>query len=220
MPPADASAREADRTVGLDLEHEAVVVGRLLGASRLDLERHTPNRRVDRVDRDHTDGGAGLVLVGRDIAATVLDGQVDGEPALAVEAGDLESTVEHLDVGVGLNVGGRDLGGATSVETQGHRLIAVHHEDEVLEVEDDVGDVLSNTLDGVELVKGVVEAHLRHGCARDGRQQCAAQRIADGVAETRLEWPDGEALEVSLRLVDGFDSGSLDDEHRYLCYFE
>ena len=40
-----------------------------------------------------------LVAVGRDVAAAPLDGEVDGEAALAVERGDVEVRVEDLDVG-------------------------------------------------------------------------------------------------------------------------
>jgi hypothetical protein len=46
---------------------------------------------------------------------------------------------------------------------------------QVLEVEDDVGDILLHARDGRELVEDVVEADLGHRRARDGRQQRAAQ---------------------------------------------
>ena len=45
------------------------------------------------------------------------------------------------------------------------------------------------------------------------RQQDAAQRVADRVAEAGLERADGEALTVVLLVADGFDGGALDDEH-------
>ena len=52
--------------------------------------------------------------------------------------------------------------------------------------------------DGVELVEGVVEAHLGDGGAGDRRQQRAAQRVAERVAEAGLERADGEPLAVAL----------------------
>ena len=58
---------------------------------------------------------------------------------------------------------------------------------EVLEVEDDVGDVFLHTLDDVELVQRVVEAHLGDGRAGDRRQQRAPQAVADRVPEAGLE---------------------------------
>ena len=49
--------------------------------------------------------------------------------------------------------------GAADVEAHDDGLVGVGGEHDVLQVEDDVGDVLGDTADGVELVQGVVEAH-------------------------------------------------------------
>ena len=115
-----------------------------------------------------------------------------------------------------LDVGGGDVGRAADVEAEGDRLVGVDHEHEVLEVQDDVGDVLGDTRDGVELVEGVVEAHLGDRRAGDRRQQGAAQRVAEGVAEAGLERADGEQLPVALLLAEGFDGGALNDQHGLL----
>ena len=131
------------------------------------------------------------------VAATLLDGEVDGQAALAVERGDDEVLVEDLDVGRALDVAGGDGGRALDVDAAGHRVGRLRRDDDVLEVEDDVGDVLGDALDGVELVEGVVEAHHRDRRAGDRRQQGAAQRVAEGVAEAGLERADGEALPVA-----------------------
>ena len=88
----------------------------------------------------------------------------------------------------------------------------VHVQHEVLEVEDDVGDVFLHTLDDVELVQRVVEPHLGDGRAGDRREQRAPQAVAERVAEAGLERGDREALDVAFGLA-GFDLGSLDDEH-------
>src|SRR4029077_6131621 len=58
-----------DGAVRLDVEHEAVVVGRLLNARRLDHEGDPPDGREDRVDGDDPDSGRTLVALGRDVAA-------------------------------------------------------------------------------------------------------------------------------------------------------
>ena len=92
---------------------------------------------------------------------------------------------------------------------------------EVLQVEDDVGDVFLHTLDDVELVQRVVEPHLRDGRAGDRREQRAAQAVAERVAEAGLERGNREALDVAVGLA-GLDLGSLNDEHgeASLAYFE
>jgi hypothetical protein len=92
----------------------------------------------------------------------------------------------------------------------------VADEDEVLEVEDDVGDVLGDALDGVELVEGVVEPELGDGPARDRGEQGTAQRVAERVAESGLQRGDCEPLAVVLGLADRLDGGALDDE--LVCY--
>ena len=92
-------------------------------------------------------------------------------------------------------------------------LLAGGGEHDVLDVQHDVGDVLGDAGDRVELVQGVVEANRGDRRAGDAGQQRAAQRVADGVAEARLERADGEALAGVVVLAEGFDGGALDDEH-------
>jgi hypothetical protein len=96
---------------------------------------------------------------------------------------------------------------------------AVNPEDEVLQVEDDVGDVLGDTLDGVELVEGVVEAHLGDRCAGDRRQQGPPQRVPQGVAEAGLQRADREELTITVSLAECFDLRSLHDQHVCLPRF-
>ena len=201
------------RAVGLDVEHQAVEVGGLLHPDRLDGEGHPAHRREDGVDRDDADGGGPLVLVGREVAPAPLDGEVDGQPALAVERGDVLVGVEHLDVRGDLQVAGGGIARPPLVEADGHRLLAVHPEQDVLQVQDEVGDVLLDPGEGGELVEGVVEADLGDGGPGDRRQQGAPERVPEGVPEARVERPDGEPLAVVLLFADGFDGGSLDDEH-------
>src|SRR3546814_5005018 len=102
----------------------------------------------------------------------------------------------------------------TRVRSQGDMLVAVADEDEVLQGQDDVGDVLGDTGDGVELVEGVVEAQLGDGGAGDRRQQGAPQRIAQRVAEAGLQRADREALTVVLGLADRLDGGALDEDRK------
>src|SRR5690606_27734091 len=154
-----------DGAVGLDVEDEAVELGGLLDAGRLDVEGDAAHRREDGVDRDDADGGRRLVAVGRRVAPAPGDGDVEGEPALVVGGGDVEVGVEDLDVGAGLDVAGGDVLRALHVEAQRDRLVGVHPQDEVLQVEDDVGRVLGDAGDRVELVEGVVEPHLGDGGA-------------------------------------------------------
>ena len=75
---------------------------------------------------------------------------------------------------MGLDVAGAHVGRAAGVETQGDGLVGVDVQHQVLQVEDDVGDVFLHTGDGGELVERVVEAELGDGCAGDRRKQRAS----------------------------------------------
>ena len=202
-----------DGPVGLDGQDQAVEVGGLLDPGGLDLEGHPADGREDRVDRDDPDGGRRLVAVSGDVTTTLADRQIDGQPALAVEVCQEEVAVENVDFGVGGDVRGRHLLGAAHVEPQDDGLFAVRDQHQILEIQDDVGDVLGAAGDGVEFVEGFVEAHLGHCGARDGREQSAAQRVAQRVPESGLERADGEPLLVVLFVVDGLDGGTLDHQH-------
>jgi hypothetical protein len=89
----------------------------------------------------------------------------------------------------------------------------VHAQDDVLQVQDDVGDIFLDAGKGGEFVEGVVEPHLGHRRPRDRRQQRPPDRIAERVAETGLEGAHGEPLAIALFFADGLDGGALDDEH-------
>ena len=211
--PAEASSvARRDRPVGLDLERELVVVRGLLDPRGLHRERDSPHRREDRVDGDEPDRRRALVALCRQVAAALLDGEVDREPALGVHRCEVELGVEHLDVGRGLDVAGGDLTGAARVEAERDGLLGRALEHEVLDVQDEVGDVFLHAGNDVELVQRFVETHLRDGCAGDRRQERAAQAVPERVAEAGLERTDRELLEVAVGLG-RLDLGTLDDEH-------
>jgi hypothetical protein len=83
------------------------------------------------------------------------------------------------------------------------RRLTVQAGDEVLEVEDDVGDVLADAGEGGELVRDSLDLHRGHRCALERGEQHAAQRIAERVAEAAVERLDHElAAAVVHFLVD------------------
>ncbi len=147
------------------------------------------------------------------VALAAVDRQVDRETTLGVDRGDVLVGVEDLDASYDLDVGRGDLLGPGRLETDRHRLLELRIENHVLQVQDDVGDVLDDPGDGVELVEGFVEADLGDRGAGDGRQQGAAKRVAERVTEAGLERGDREPLAVLGLLIDGFDGRALDDEH-------
>src|SRR5690606_34812910 len=148
-----------DRRLGLDVEDQLVEVRALLDTGRLDLVAHLQNRRVDRVDRNPADLGTGLLVLHRgDIATTTLDDKLNLQLALCVQGGDVEIRVVHRDTGRRHDVSGGDLTRALLAQVHRHRLVLFGADHQLLDVQDDVGDVLLHTRNGGELVQHTVDA--------------------------------------------------------------
>ena len=193
----------SDRAVRRHVEAELVVVGALTDAGRLDLVRDTTNGREDRVDRDHADRRLGpAVQLGRDVAATAADGERHLQLALVGEVRELELRIEDLEVGGRLDVGGGDDAGALlgDVHLDLGRL-AVEDADEVLEVEDDVGDVLADARQRRELVRDAFDLDGGDCGALERGEQHAAQRVSERVAEAAVERLDLEDAAVLVGLL-------------------
>src|SRR6185437_5293531 len=150
-------------------------------------------RRVDRVDRDPAYLLARLlVLRGGDVAATALDGQLHLQLALAVKRGDVQVRVVHFHPGRRRDVGSRDNARTLLAQVHVHRLVVLRGNDEFLEVQDDVGDIFLDARHGRELVQHALDPDAGDRCARNRREQGAADRVPDRVAEARLKRLDGE----------------------------
>src|SRR6185312_559433 len=202
-----------DRALGLDIEDQLVEVGTLLDTSRVHLVGHLENRRIDGIDWDTADFSAGgLVLHGRDVTAATLDDELDLELALVVQGRDVHVGVVHGDAGRRHDVTRGDLARALLAQVHGDRLVLLGGHHQALQVQDDVGDVFLDARHGGELVQHAVDADAGDGRARNRGQQRAPQRIAQGVAESRLQRLDDELGPVVGEGLFG-QCGSLRDQH-------
>ena len=125
----------------------------------------------------------------------------------------MKVAVQDLHVGRRREVRRGDGTLAALVETQHDRLVAVHLQEQVLQVQADVLDVFLDAFDDTEFVQHRVELDARGRRARDRREQRAAKRVAQRVAETGVERADAEGLTVVYLVAEGFNSGALDDQH-------
>src|SRR6185295_16085706 len=192
-----------DRTVGLEVERQLVEVGALADASGRHRVGSTADRREDRVDRNHADRLlVRLVLVGRRVAPAATDRQVDLELRFLLQRRDWRLGVEDLNAGGQVDVLRLDLAGAGG-DQRGLDLVSVgvHADDEVLEVEDDVGDVLLDAGDGGELVGNALDANAGDGGAAQRGEQDAAEAVAERVAEALVERLDGEGAAAIVHLL-------------------
>ena len=97
-------------------------------------------------------------------------------------------------------IGALALGGQANLDLGG---VAVQDADELLEVEQDVGDVLADAGKGRELVRDALELDRGDGGALERGEQHAAQRVAERVAEAAVERLDHEDPAVLLDLLVG-----------------
>ncbi len=82
------------------------------------------------------------------------------------------------------------------MQVQGLGAVAVELERNLLQVEDDVGRILDDAGDRLELVQHTLDLDGRDSSALDGREQRAAQRVADRGAEPALKRLRGELAVV------------------------
>jgi hypothetical protein len=68
------------------------------------------------------------------------------------------------------DVGGGDLTGALLAQVGRDRLVVLARDDQVLDVQDDLGDVLLDTGNGAELVENTVDADARNSSSGDRRE--------------------------------------------------
>ena len=118
------------------------------------------------------------------------------------ERRDVVVRIEDLELGRDVDVGRHDLAGLVLVQPHLDLVeLAVQPADELLEVEDDVGDVLLDALDGRELVRDTLDLDRADGRALERREQHPAQRVAERVAEAAVERFDLEARPVAGELL-------------------
>ena len=202
----------ADRPVGLDLDRQLVEVGHLADAHALDPVVDLADRGEDRVDGDDPDRQR-LGALGAQVADAALDGQVhlDGH-VVRVEGHQDEVGVDDLDVGRLGDVGRRDRAGAALDEAELDRVGREALEAELLDVQDDLGDVFLDAGDRRELLVDVADLDARDRGALERRQEDAPQRVAEGDAVAGLEGP-GLVLGVRAGFLDRLDLRVLEFDH-------
>jgi hypothetical protein len=115
---------------------------------------------------------------------------------------DLELRVEDLEVGGCLDVAGRDDASALLRDVHldlGRGTVEAH--DEVLEVEDDVGDVLADARKGRELVGDALDLDRCHGRAFERREQHPTKGVPERVTEAAVERLDREDAAVLVGVL-------------------
>jgi hypothetical protein len=164
------------------------VRGALTGTSGLDTVGDLENGRVDRVDRNLTGFGVLVAVLNRGhVTAATLNGELELKARLVVQSGNVQLGVVNLHTRRSLDIGSTHGTGTGLTQVRGDGLIVLTGHHEVLDVQDNFGDVFLDTGDGGELVKHTVNTDAGHGRARDGGQQGATQGVTQRVPEAWLQ---------------------------------
>ena len=135
------------------------------------------------------------------IAHAVLDGEVHLDRAgVGVEGEQDEVRVHDLHVGRLGDVASGHGAGTALHELQSDGMPSERPQAELLDVQDDLGDVLLDVLDRAELVEDAGDLDAGDGRALEGAEQDATQRVAERDAVALLERGHLEAAHVAVRL--------------------
>src|SRR5690606_23898355 len=180
--------------IGPDLKNKTVVVRGLTDTRVLDGVANAVHRAEDRVDRDRADLLIVLhVFLGGDVPTALANLHLTEEANVFGQRADLEFGVGDLDVVVAFNLLGEHFPLLVDVKAQRRRSIGVQLDAQLLDVQNDLGDVFQHTLDRGKLVDHAINAHPRDRRAFQRRQQNATKAIANRRAKTLLEGLDNEA---------------------------
>lgn len=203
-----------DAAIGPNLQNEFIVVGDLTDTGSLDGILDEFNRGEQRVHGNNPDGlTLFFVLIAGAIAATGLDLHFGLETTLTGERANDLVRIDDRDVTVGLKIGGGDFARLAGLKGERDWLALLGDKENLLEVEDDIGDVLGNALNALELVLHPLNLDRGDSTAFDGAEEDTAEGIADRVAEAGLERL-GDELGVGRRGA-FFDLGELGREFEF-----
>src|SRR5690606_38004695 len=209
--------------IGFDIENELVQVGALFDTSAFDGIADAAHGAVRSIQHDAADGVRAVVDQGAHvaghIAAPLLDLDVDLELACLGKVCNNVIGIDDLDVVGQLDVGGRDHALAFFAQDQGDVFAVMQLENHALEVKQDVDHVFAYARDGGVFVHDARDLDFGRRVAGHGRQQDAAQRIAQSVAIAALE---GLHDHASAIFADGFDfdrTGFQKTLRRHVCSF-
>ena len=124
----------------------------------------------------------------------------------------MQFRVVNLNTGRYFNVGCSKFTLALLTQVCNYGLVIFRRNRELLDVQDNLGDILGDSGNSAELMQNTVDTNAGNSGAGNGGQQGATEGVTHGVAKARLKGLDGEARTV--RRYDLFSqSGALCNKH-------
>src|ERR1035437_8091608 len=102
----------------------------------------------------------------------------------------MEIGIQYLGLAGNVDVLGGDILDTFGLEGDDDRFVAIQADAELLQVEENSDDVFLHTVNGRKLVFYTPDLDLGHGRARQGREDDAAERIAQSMAVAGIETVD------------------------------
>ncbi len=109
--------------------------------------------------------------VSRLVAATTSHGQAHVQLGITGDMGNHVIGVFHLNIVINLDISGGNDTRALLLQSQNRAILTVHHNRNVLEVEQDFNNVFPHTLNCAVLVQHTVNLGFSNGTARHGGEQ-------------------------------------------------
>ena len=141
-----------------------------------------------RIHRDQADRRVfRAVDAGRLVALAQVDGELHAQLHPVVQGADDQFGVHDVDVVARLDLPGADFARTGGGQRHPLRPLAVHPQRQLLDVQHDVGDVLTHAGHAAELMQHAVDLHRGDRRALQRGQQDAPDGIAEGHAEAALQ---------------------------------
>ncbi len=175
----------SDTSIGPDLQDQTVIIRALSHTGAFHGITNTCYRRKQRIDRDHANGLIQLLILITGAVSTA-DAHIEFhiQLALLVQSADQLIRIHAFHVLIGLNIRG------------GHRTLFIHREikslripcksleKDLLQVQNDLGDILHHIFNGGKLVHRAVDLDIRDGRSLQRGKQHPAQSVAQRIAVT------------------------------------
>ena len=209
-----------DRAIRPNLDGQLVVVDGLANTGALDIIIHLEHGGVNAINGKSVDvillDDGLLVALSGHIAATLIEGQLHDELAALAQGCDVPLRVQDLNIIALLDVIGGDLTGANCLNTHCLRTVGVQLCSDTLQVQDNLGNVFLDALNGGELVNHAVDLDAGHGDTGQRGKKHTTQAVAQCDAKATLQRLCHELAVAAVgRQACRFDFGTFNLHHIY-----
>ena len=208
-----------DGGIGPDLNGQFIIVGDLADTGVFHRVVDLQHRGVNAVDGQ----GGNVVLfddrlfvaLGRNITAALVERKLHHEFGALAQRGDVPVGVQDLEVIACLDAAGGDFAGAGCLNADSAGAVAVDLGGNALQVQNDLGDIFLDALDGRELMDHTVDLDTGDCDTGQRGQQHTTQAVAQRGAEAALQRFHNELAVTAVRgKVDHLDLGAFNLHHK------